>query len=68
MHFGPLCMQLRAPVTFFSLWEGPKLGFFAKDRTYRALFVLLHKRNFFRMFLKRLNGFWTFVYAAERAN
>ena len=25
----------------------PKWGFFPKDRTYRAFFVLLHKRNFF---------------------
>ena len=40
-------MQLRAPVSFFSIWEGPKMGFFPKDRTYRAFFVLLHKRNFF---------------------
>ena len=36
MHLGPLCMQLRAPVSLFSLWEGQKLGFFPKDRTYRA--------------------------------
>ena len=35
--------------TFFSLWDGQKWGFFPKDRTYRAFFVLLHKRNFFRM-------------------
>ena len=27
MHLGPLCMQLRAPVSLFSLWEGQKLGF-----------------------------------------
>ena len=65
MHFGPLCMQLRAPDSFFRLWEGPKMGFFAKDRTYRAFFVLLQKRNFFRMVPKGLNAFWTFVHAAE---
>ena len=105
MHLGALCMQLRAPVSFYSLWEGhkwglfhlidkiadilhnklfsliaprdlhyywasaqpcaalcslaqlttpflasgnaPKWGFFPKDRTYRAFFVLLNKRNFF---------------------
>ena len=68
MHFGPLCMQLRAPVSFFSLWEGPKMGFFPKDRTYRAFFVLLHKRNLFGMVPKGLNAFWTFVHAAESAN
>ena len=28
MHLGPLCMQLRAPVCFYSLWEGQKWGFF----------------------------------------
>ena len=30
--------------TFFSLWEGQKWGFFAKDRTYRAF---LHNKLFF---------------------
>ena len=44
MHFGPLCRQLRVPVSFFSLWEGQKLGFFPKDRTYRAF---LHNKLFF---------------------
>ena len=34
-----------------------KWGFFPKDRTYRAFFVLLHKRNFFRMAPKGLNAF-----------
>ena len=28
MHLGALCMQLRAPVSFYSLWEGQKWGFF----------------------------------------
>ena len=126
MHLGALCMQLRAPVSFYSLWEGqkwgffhlidkiadflhnkrffliaprdlhyywasaqpcaalrslaqlttpflasgnaPKWGFFPKDRTYRAFFVLLNKRNFFRMVPEGLNAFWTFVHAAESAN
>ena len=123
MHLGPLCMQLRVPVCFSSLWEGQKLGFFPKDRTYRAFlhnkrffsdspgefalllgqcaalrslaqlttpflasgnapkwvffpkdrtyrafFVLLHKRNFFRMVPEGLNAFWTFVHAAESAS
>ena len=68
MYFGPLCMQLRALLSLFRLWEGPKMGFFHKDRTYRAFFVLLHKRNFFRIVPKGLNAFWTFVHAAESAN
>ena len=33
------------------------MGFFPKDRTYRAFFVLFHKRNFFRMVPKGLNAF-----------
>ena len=68
MHLGALCMQLRAPVSFFSHWEGPKMGFFPKDRTYRAFFVLLHKRIFFLMVPKGLNAFGSFVHAAESAN
>ena len=67
MHLGPLCMQLRAPDSFFSLWEGQKWGFFPKDRTYRAFFVLLHKRNFFRMVPEGMNAFETFVHAAQSA-
>ena len=27
MHLGALCMQLRAPVSFYSLWEGQKWVF-----------------------------------------
>ena len=54
--------------TFFSLWEGQKWGFFPKDRTYRTFFVLLHKRNFFRMVPEGLNAFGTFLHAAESAN
>ena len=27
MHLRPLCMQLRAPDSFFSLWEGQKWVF-----------------------------------------
>ena len=45
-----------------------KWDFFPKDRTYRAFFVLLHKRNFFRMAPEGLNAFWTFVHAAESAS
>ena len=54
--------------TFLSLWACPKMGFFPKDRTYRAFFVLLHKRNFFRMVPKGLNAFGSFVHAAESAS
>ena len=54
--------------TFFSLWEGQKWGFFLKDRPYRTFFVLLHKRNFFRIVPKGLNAFGAFVHAAESAN
>ena len=32
------------PVSFFSLWEGQKWGFFPKDRTYRAF---LHNKLLF---------------------
>ena len=42
--------------------------FFPNDRTYRAFFVLLHKRNFFRMVPKGLNAFGSFVHAAESAS
>ena len=31
MHLGPLCMQLRAPDSCFSLWEGQKWGFFPQE-------------------------------------
>ena len=54
--------------TFFSLWEGQKWGFFPKDGTYRTFFVLLHKRNFFRMLPEGLNAFGTSVHAAASAN
>ena len=69
------CAALRSLVqpcavnnTFFSLWEGQKWGFFPKDPRYRAFFVLLHKRNFFRMVPEGLNAFGTFVHAAESAS
>ena len=57
--------QLTTP--FLASGNAPKWGFFPKDRTYRAFFVLLHKRNFFRMVPKGLNAFGTFVHAAESA-
>ena len=43
----PCAHRLRRYQHLFCLWECPKMGFFPKDRTYRAFFVLLHKRNFF---------------------
>ena len=55
MHFGPLCMQLRVPFSFFSLWEGQKLGFFPKDRTYRAF---LHNKLFFLIAPRDLHYYW----------
>ena len=44
------------------------MGFFPKDRTYRAFFVFLHKGNFFADGPKGLNAFGTFVHAAESAS
>ena len=55
MHLGPLCMQLRAPVSLFSPWEGHKLGFFPKDRTYRAF---LHNKLFFLIAPRDLHYYW----------
>ena len=43
MHFGPLCMQLRVPVRFFSLWESQKWGFSLRI----AYFVPFYTINFF---------------------
>ena len=53
---------------FLESGNAAKWGFFPKDRTYGAFFVLLHKRDFFRMVPKGLNAFWTFLHAAEIAN
>ena len=55
MHFGPLCIQLRVQVSFFSLWAGQKLGFFSKDRTYRAF---LHNKLFFLIAPRDLHYYW----------
>ena len=43
------------------------MGFFPNYRTYCTFFVLLHKRNFFRMVPEGLNAFGTFVHAGESA-
>ena len=55
MHLGPLCMQLREPVSFFSLWEGQKWGFFSKDRTYRPF---LRNKLFFLIAPRDLHYYW----------
>ena len=44
------------------------MGFFPKDCTYRAFFVVFNRGNFFLMVPKGLNAFLTFVHAAETAN
>ena len=62
----PSLAQLATP--FLASGNAPKWGFFPKDGTYRAFFVLLHKRNFFRMVPKGLNAFRSFVHAAESAS
>ena len=69
LHFlGPLGSIFSAPEHvqhfFLAFRNAPKWGFFPKDLTYRDFFVLLHKRNFFRMVPKGLNAFGTFAHAA----
>ena len=44
MHLGALCMQLRAPVSFYSLWEGQKWGFF---HLIDKIADFLHNKRFF---------------------
>ena len=68
MHLGPLRMQLSGAISFLRSGNASKWGFFPKDVTYRDFFVLLHKRNLFRMVPKGLNAFGTFVHAAESDN
>ena len=68
MHLGPLRMQLRAAISYLGSGNASKGGFFPKYVTYRDFFVLLHKRNFFRMVPKGLNAFETFGHAAESGN
>ena len=41
MHLGALCMQLRAPVSFYSLWEGQK-GVFSTLSSNRRLFYTIN--------------------------
>ena len=68
MDLGPLRMQRRAAISFLGSGNASKWGFLTKDLTFRDFFVLLHKRNFFRMVPKGLNAFGTFVHAAESDN
>ena len=68
MHLGPLRMQLIAATSFLVSGNASKWSFFDKDVTYRDFFVLLHRRNFFRMVPKGLNPFGTFAHAAEGGN
>ena len=63
-----LCGLAHLTTPFLASGNAPKWGFFPKDRTYRAFFVLLHKRKFVRIVPKRLNAFRTFVHAAGSAN
>ena len=44
MHLGALCMQLRAPVSFYSLWQGQKWGFF---HLIDKIADFLHNKRFF---------------------
>ena len=44
MHLGALCTQLRAPVSFYSLWEGQKWGFFP---LIDKIADFLHNKRFF---------------------
>ena len=44
MHLGALCMQLRALVSFYSLWEGQKWGYF---HLIDKIADFLHNKRFF---------------------
>ena len=73
LHFlGPLGSVFRAPehvqLLFLASGNAPKWGFYPMDHIYCDFFVLLHKRNFFRMVPKGLNAFGTFAHAAESGN
>ena len=68
MHLGPLRMQLRAAISLLGSGNASKWGFFPNDVTYRDFFVLLRRRNFFRMVPKGLNPFGTFAHAADGGN
>ena len=61
-------MQLRLQTNFLDLilaQKNTKYGIFSKDHTYRAFFLVFHKRNFYSDGLKDLNAFVTFVSVGE---
>ena len=55
MHLGALCMQLRAPVSFYSLWEGQKWGFF---HLIDKIADFLHNKRFFLIAPRDLHYYW----------
>ena len=55
MHLGALCMQLRAPVSFLSLWEGQKWGFF---HLIDKMADFLHNKLFFLIAPRNLHYYW----------
>ena len=55
MHLGALCTQLRAPVSFLSLWEGQKWGFF---HLIDKMADFLHNKLFFLIAPRDLHYYW----------
>ena len=55
MHLGALCMQLSAPVSFLSLWEGQKWGFF---HLIDKMADFLHNKLFFLLAPRDLHYYW----------
>ena len=55
MHLGALCMQLRAAVSFYSLWEGQKWGFF---HLIDKIADFLHNKPFFLIAPRDLHYDW----------
>ena len=58
MHLGALCMQLRAPVSFYSLWEGQEWGFF---HLIDKIADFLHNKRFFLIAPRDLHYYWASV-------
>ena len=55
MHLGALWMQLRAPVSFYSLWEGQKWVFFTLSTKSQTVYTI----NFFFPIAPRdLHYYW----------
>ena len=55
MHLGAFCMQLRAPVSFYSLWEGQKCGFFP---LIDKIADFLHNKLCFLIAPRDLHDYW----------